>query len=196
MFGTANYMTIWLGEGGMKVRTHGLRSLLSFRSSRVTLTTSVVLLTLCKPVMADIISCPEALYLVNESSSRFSQITGDVESEFGGITSTLELSGAQYCVIVGDAVKDTYRCTWKYPYRDELAGMEFEKLALEFASCLGNQVEMREDQAVNHPDSYESFLFTLPWAEARVTLKDKRELDSTFVSFVIEARREAKSSVK
>lgn len=185
MFGTASYVAKRLGGSGMRVRAPYFGSLIS---SRAALTTTIVVLALCKPALADMISCPEALSLIKESTTQFSQIRSETESEFGGVTSTLVLPEAQHCVIIGDTVKDTYRCTWKYPYRDELAGLKFEKLALEFSTCLGNEVEMKQDQPVNHPDTYESYLFTLPGAEARVTLKDKRELDSTFVSFVIEAK--------
>jgi len=170
-----------------------LHSLTTIGSSQVALTTAIVALALCKPASAEMILCADALYLIEESTTQFSRILGDSKSDFGGFTSTLERPGAQYCVIVGDAVKDSYRCTWKYPYRDELAGAEFEKLATKFAGCLDNEIEIREDQAVNHPDSYASYLFELPGAEARVTLKDKRDLDSTFVSFSINERREPAS---
>ena len=189
MFDSASQLPIPFVVNGVRAVASGFCSFVPVRSSRKTLATAIVALFLCKPALAEIMSCPEALYLVKESTTRFSQIKGEIDNESGGITSTLGLPGAQSCIINEGAAKDSYRCTWKYPYRDALAALDFEKIALEFSSCLGDQAKVREDQAVNHPDSYESFLFTLPAAEARVTLKDKRELNSSFVSFIIEAKR-------
>lgn len=170
----------------MGVYAPGLQPFISVKFSQVAITVSIALLALCKPVMADMISCADVRYLMGESTNQFSKTRSEVESEFGGLKSTLELPGAQYCVIVEGIIKDTYRCTWKYPYRDEQAGVEFEKLVAEFAGCLGNEVTVAKDQAVNHPDTYDSYLFALAGTEARVTLKDKRELNSTFVFFAIE----------
>jgi hypothetical protein len=141
--------------------------------------------TISKPVFSEIINCSDATYLFEQSATSFASIREQTQNEDGGFKSKFNLPGTEYCEIIEDVEKVSYRCTWKYTYGDEQASYAFKRLASELVSCLGDEVNVREDQAVNHPDSYGSYLFTLPETEARITLKNKIELDSTFVSFFI-----------
>ncbi len=176
----------------MKTKTRHLVT--STSSTRSTLYASILLATAGSPALAETIPCADVLDLVAQSTEQFSSIQRVEKSEFGGFETTVNLPGAQYCVIIEDVVKKTYRCTWKHPYGDDAAGLEFERLAAEIAECLGSRALVRRDQPVNHPDTYKSFLYILPNTEVRVTLKEKSELASTFVSFVVDGMRNEKSS--
>lgn len=137
-------------------------------------------------LMADTIPCSDMLYLVEQSASGFSSIKGDTESEFGGFSATKILPNAQYCVVLEDPEKRTYKCTWKYSIGDERAMAAFEQYATEVENCLGDSARRLKDQPVNHPDTYKSYLYKLTDTDMRVTFKDKSELMSTLVSVVFE----------
>lgn len=162
-----------------------LREHLSTKRYSLVVLIGLILATCSKPVLSEILNCKDTSYLIEHSANNFVAIREDKKSEYGGYLSKFELSGAEYCAIIEDVEKVSYRCTWKYSYGDEQARDAFRQLASDVQSCLGDKVTVREDQAVNHPDSYESYLLELPDGEARITLKNKIELNSTFVSFFI-----------
>lgn len=138
---------------------------------------------------AEALSCSDMRFLFEQSKQSFALILSEKESEFGGLIATKKLPQAQYCVILEDPEKRSYKCTWEYPIGDERARTAFEQYAKEVESCLGSDIQRVMDQPVNHPDTYKSFLYTLPDSEMRVTFKDKSELKSTLVSVVIEGIR-------
>lgn len=147
---------------------------------------AVATLALQGPASAATLSCTDAHALVEQADTRFASLRGDTDSAFGGVDSTLVLPGAEYCVIAEGAPQAAYRCRWRFAYRDAQAAALYEEVASELIACLGNAVAVADDRAVNHPDTSDAYLFTLPRTEARITLKDKRELDSTFVFFFID----------
>jgi len=130
--------------------------------------------------------CADILYLIEQSRVQFSAIQGDTGSDFGDYDATLVLPDARYCVILEDAEKKTYKCTWKYPHGDERAHETFERFAGEMRSCIGNMAKERTDQAVNHPDFYAAYYYQLPGSAASVSLKNKSNLMSTLVSIRID----------
>lgn len=142
-----------------------------------------------KAMSAETLPCSDIRFLFEQSKQGFSSILGEKESEFGGVIATKKLLQAQYCVILEDPEKRSYKCTWEYPIGDERATTAFEQYAKEMERCLGSDVEKVMDQPVNHPDTYKSFLYKLPDSEMRVTFKDKSELKSTLVSVIIEGIR-------
>ena len=158
-------------------------SSVSFQSALIIGSMSIVL---WKPALSDTVHCADVRFLVEQSTTNFSSIRKETKGEPGGLQTTFVLEGAEYCLIIEQVKTDSYRCTWKYSYGDKLAGEDFEKLASGIRECLGSGVIVREDMAVNHPDTYESYLLTLPGTAARISLKDKIEMKSTYVSFTID----------
>ena len=130
--------------------------------------------------------CPDILYLIEQSGSQFSAIRGDRASDSGDYHTTFVLPDASSCVILGDAEKSSYQCTWKYPQGDERAHGTFKGLVREMRNCVGNIAEERKDQPVNHPDFYAAYTFQLPGSEASVSLKNKSKLMRTLVSIRID----------
>ncbi len=130
--------------------------------------------------------CSDIFYLIEQSRSQFLAIQRDTNSDFGGYESTFILADAQYCVILEDVEKKSYKCTWKYPHGDERAHKAFQRFAKEMRNCIGNSAEERTDQPINHPDFYTAYYYQLAGGEARVTLKNKGKLMSTLVSIVID----------
>lgn len=136
--------------------------------------------------------CPDILYLIEQSRSKFLAVRGDADSDFGDYDTTLVLRDAWYCAILEDAEKTTYRCTWKYPQGDERAQYAFQQLAKEMRHCIGHLAEERTDRPVNHPDFYAAHYYQLPGGAVSVSLKNKAKLMSTLVSIRIDGFTEQK----
>ena len=136
--------------------------------------------------------CPDILYLIEQSKSRFSALRGNTGSEFGDYDATFVLPGAWYCVVLEGKEKASYRCAWKYPLGDERARTAFQRFAKEMRNCIGDMAEERTDRPVNHPDIYASHYYVLPGGEASVALKNKSALSSTLVSIGIDGFTKAK----
>ena len=132
--------------------------------------------------------CPDLLYVIEQSESRFTAIREDTKSEFGGSNAALVLPGASYCAILEDVEKTSYRCAWTYPQGDERAHATFQRLANVMRACIGDMAEEQTDRSVNHPDFYASHYYQLPDSRASVNIKDKAALRSTLVSIRIDAR--------
>lgn len=145
-----------------------------------------------RPVSAQTISCDDVFYVIEQSHTGFLSIQSDVKNETGGFKATYSLPGAHYCNIIEDVEKRSYRCTWKYSIGDGEAEAEYEQLADSVLSCLGSSASVAEDQPVNHPDTYKSYIYSMSDTEVRITLKDKSELKSTFVSIVVDGQHVSK----
>jgi hypothetical protein len=136
--------------------------------------------------------CSDILYLIEQSRSQFVAIRGDTGSDFGGYDATFVLPDAWYCVILEDAEKGSYQCTWKYPLGDERAHQTYQRFIEEMRNCIGHMAEERVDRPVNHPDFYASYYYRLPGGEASVALKNKSKLMSTLVSIGIDGFTQTK----
>lgn len=141
-----------------------------------------------KPALAQTIPCADVRFLIEQSRTGFLAIQRDTRHEFGGFDTTIKLSEAEYCVILEDVEKRSFRCAWKYSHSDRQAEAKYTQMREDLAVCLGNSASVQKDQPVNHPDIYESYLYRLPAVELRISLKEKSALKSTFVSFVVEQR--------
>ncbi len=130
--------------------------------------------------------CSDIRYLIDQSRSRFVEIRGSADSDYGDYDTTFVLPDAWYCVILEDVEKWSYRCVWKYPRGDTHADTTFQHFVEEMRSCIGSISEEHTDQSVNHPDFYASSYFQLPDSTASVSIKNKSKLMSTLVSIRID----------
>ena len=160
---------------------NGLKHALSVAAAAVFSTITVLNAASQEPI-----PCSDILYLIEQSKTQFLAIRGSAGNEQGGYETTFVLSGAWFCVILEDAEKGSYQCTWKHPHGDERAQQQFLGFVKEMRSCIGHFAEERKDQSVNHPDFYASYFYRLPGGEASVTLKNKSKLMSTLVSIGID----------
>ena len=126
--------------------------------------------------------CADILYLIEQSRSQFLAIRGASGSEHGGHEATFALPEASYCVVLHDAEKGSYQCTWTHALGDKRAHDKFQRLVGGMGACLADIAGERKDQPVNHPDSYAAYAYRYPGGEARVSLKTKSQLVSTLVS--------------
>lgn len=82
---------------------------------------------------------------------------------------------------------DSQNCQWRFPFRDVLALRFFEDMNAHARSCLKGGSEVLEDRGVNHPDSYRQRRHVLGEVEIAVSLKDKTELQETYVFLNIQS---------
>lgn len=164
--------------GGHKAVSSGLRlAVCSF---------VVLILFPLNPVLAQSIACSDLTYLIEQSQTGFKAILDKTDSEFGGRDTTIILPNAQYCVILEDQRKRSYKCTWTFGYGAEQAQETFEKYAKDVSNCLGSSASESKDQLVNHPDTYYSHLYRISNTDLRVTLKNKGALRNTLVSVIVD----------
>lgn len=157
------------------------------RSSILAVITFVLLALLpLNPLLAQTIACSDVTYLIEQSKTGFNSILEKTESEFGGNDTTKILPEAQYCVILEDQQKRSYKCTWKFSYGADQAKEAFERYATDVSDCLGSTASVGRDQLVNHPDTYYSYLYKISNTDMRVTLKNKSALRNTLVSVIVE----------
>lgn len=71
-------------------------------------------------------------------------------------------------------------CTVTFAYRDPVARAYFEALRDLYRAC-PDLVTAQKDPPVNHPDSYDAWTFRYKTWDLRLTLKDKAQLQQTFV---------------
>lgn len=76
-------------------------------------------------------------------------------------------------------------CMWTFPYRADAASQAFESLQIQASTCAKETA--RQDQGVNHPDSYDLRLFEFAGSEVGVSLKDKGALQQTLVFLTFSA---------
>lgn len=137
-------------------------------------------------VKAETPLCTDIHTLVEHSRSKFTALIGEGASEFGGTHSKFTMSDAWYCVIDEDIEKSSHRCTWKYPYVSNRAQRTYQETLAEINTCIGADAREYKAKPVNHPDSYESYIYQLQDNEIRVTLKNKIALNSKLISIIVE----------
>ncbi len=148
---------------------------------------SIVLLT-SSTATAALLPCDDVAHLIADSANQFSSIKSTEQYETGTTKSNIQLPDSKNCEISGSGKLTTFRCVWEYVLGDEQAKTDFNQYVAEAQNCLGETTTIRQDQPVNHPDSYLSYLFELDGTNGRISLKDKSQLNQTFIFFVIESR--------
>ena len=118
---------------------------------------------------SDAALCVNIHYLLDQSRTQFLSIRDVGASGFGGYNSKYLMPDAWYCVIDEDVEKSAHRCTWKYPYEGDEANKAFQKKLKQVRACIGAVASEIKAKPVNHPDSYESTVYTLRDNEIRVT---------------------------
>ena len=86
----------------------------------------------------------------------------------------------------GTAGSKIYHCHWGFPYRDKEAEEFFGHLDVRLKTCLESQVNVADDQPVNHPDSFHLRTYHLDRAKVSISLKDKATIDKTLVFIRVE----------
>ena len=127
--------------------------------------------------------CPAVEALLNAARGNFAGDPPAVPVAPAGAAAalcglSLTLSGAR-----------SYQCGWPFAFREPLATDTFAAFVRELDGCFGPEAATGDDQAVNHPDSYELRRYVLPDAEIAVSLKDKSALGKTYVFLRVSAVR-------
>ncbi len=130
--------------------------------------------------------CADVTYLIEQSRSQFSDITGDPINESGELAARFVLPEAWRCSISVDIEKAAYVCSWKFPHATAQARSTYERFVAEIRACIGHVATENQDQSVNHPDFYELVYYALEDGEVSVTLKNKSKMRSTFVSIGVD----------
>ncbi len=72
-------------------------------------------------------------------------------------------------------------CQQVFQYRTTVASRTFSELNQAMNACLHPLATVSQDQAVNHPDFYDLYQYTMDRGTVSVSLKDKASLQRTFV---------------
>ena len=92
--------------------------------------------------------------------------------------------GADECSIaLGKAGTQIYFCSWGFDYRSGEARRYFGELERDIITCLNPQSPPKDDQRVNHPDSFTQQTYSVNGADISISVKDKSPLQKTFVFF-------------
>lgn len=78
-------------------------------------------------------------------------------------------------------------CQWQFPYRSKAAKDAYLASETALDGCFNKQAA--DTNAVNHPDSYDQLLYTTDEHLISLSLKDKAQLNSTFLFLRIEAAK-------
>ena len=90
--------------------------------------------------------------------------------------------GADECsVALGEGGIRMYFCSWGFEYRSGEARSFFGELERKLIACLKPSSPARDDQQVNHPDSFIHDTYTVSGIDLSVSVKDKSPLQKTFV---------------
>lgn len=169
------------------------RSATQFRRGLVPTLTALVSAVAVSTAAANESSlCSQVLSVIDEAPSRFLALRGEPAEGFGDYKAKVVLEKASSCVILEDAQKGSYHCVWTYPLGAAQAHEAFEILLGEVRLCLAELAEEKKDEAVNHPDTYASYLFEAPGSTTSINLKNKSALKSTLVSIRIDGPSDAR----
>ena len=92
--------------------------------------------------------------------------------------------GADECSIaLGEARTQIYFCSWRFDYRSGEARQFFGELERRLIACLKPSSPARDDQPVNHPDSFIQQTYAVNGVDLSMSVKDKSPLQKTFVFF-------------
>ncbi len=124
--------------------------------------------------------------MTEEAQTRFVALRGEAAEGLGDYQATLSLPGASACVIIEDAAKSSYQCSWTYGLGAAEAHAAFDRLLTGLRTCLADVASEEKDRSVNHPDTYASYAFRMPGSVTSINLKNKSALKSTLVSIRID----------
>ncbi len=148
-----------------------------------------IALALCAAVTAQSAStselCPATAHLANLARENFAiqPQPADVRKLAFGLSGS---NGPAECRIVVKPDKKSHMCMWAFDYRDFRAATGLEDLTTAIETCLGAIRSQRQDNPVNHPDSYEARYFKLDGVNISASIKDKAALEKTFVFLWVE----------
>ena len=94
----------------------------------------------------------------------------------------LQPAGTDTCALAnGEAGLRLYYCSWSFPYRTGEARRWFHQLDQKIGTCVNNQQQPKQDDPVNHPDSFILKSIQARGVEVSVSVKDKAALDRSLV---------------
>lgn len=101
----------------------------------------------------------------------------------GSVPTAPQVRGADATCGVSPSLdgRNLYHCAWEFPYRSAQAPETFDALLGLIRGCFGDSADLRRDQGVNHPDSYDLRQARLDGVDFSVSIKDKAALNATFV---------------
>ena len=80
-----------------------------------------------------------------------------------------------------------YHCAWSYPYRSKHSRTALQTFLARIESCEGVARSTQPETGVNHPDTYEQWVFRVAGRTISVSLKDKAQLDRSYLFLGISA---------
>ena len=132
--------------------------------------------------------CADVKNLIEHARSNFSSNPARPGEGEGGNAGPLLLRDASDCRVALQLGGNFYYCAWKHPFRAASAARSFERINEELQQCIGDRATIHGDQGVNYPDFYDARHYILDGASVTVSLKDKIELQSTFVFVRVNSR--------
>ena len=130
--------------------------------------------------------CTDISRLVAEAPYDFPNVTVESRRGSGGFDVTLKLANASDCAVRRLLHANSYYCTWEFQHRDAHAYEVFEDLGQKLERCVGRDAARSDDQNVNHPDFYDARIFELGDVKIAISVKDKSELEATYVFVSVE----------
>ncbi len=118
------------------------------------------------------------------------QANADVSCEPLGSAQSIEISApaalSSDCgAYLDDAGQEAQFCQWRFDYRSDTALAAFSAAETALDGCFNKAVP--DHAQVNHPDSYQQVFYTTPDHQISVALKDKGQLNATFLFLRIES---------
>ncbi|MEM7122980.1 MAG: hypothetical protein AAF563_16995 [Pseudomonadota bacterium] len=132
--------------------------------------------------------CSDLDELIDDAGTHFVDVATEANDETSDRLVTRVLPGATYCRVNQSSLSSAYYCAWAFPYRAELAGETFDRLARDIGDCVGAGATAQSGQSVNHPDTYDVRRFQTEEADVSVAIKDKVAMDATYVFVRIHGR--------
>ena len=93
----------------------------------------------------------------------------------------LGMSPATCAFSLGMHETKSANCNWAFSYRSAEATGAFKDMLAELSACADMASGIATDQPVNHPDFYDLRLMRIAGGEVGLSIKDKAEMQQTFV---------------
>ena len=119
--------------------------------------------------------CTTLETLVGEARSNFARRSDSRDGEAPGLADAEECNLA---LVPGG--RRVFQCRWGFAYRSQASATKFAEVDDALTTC-AQGMRTRDDQAVNHPDTYELRRYRAGAIDLSVSLKDKAALRKTFV---------------
>ena len=131
--------------------------------------------------------CSDIVRLLDESSTQFTAIQGEITDDAAGEWSTsYSIDQSAECSIIVDVETALYLCEWEYSAASGDGAARYAAEVTRVAACL-DPVQGREDSTVSHPDQWISTRFAIAGGDVSVSRKNKNERSAVVVTIGVDA---------